>query len=125
MCLAYQQPARFRNLFRKIAGSILLACPHSRSADIDVWQNIPSILKKYSKTKTKNLVNKEMARALAEDSLSFERAYEQIPVLSLYETLETRTTGLFFGKTMVGGPVIDFEQLLLILCSWSENDGLE
>jgi hypothetical protein len=88
MCLFHQQPARFQNLFRKIAGSILLACPYSRSVDIDVWQNITSILKKYSKTKSKNLVNKEMARALAEDSLSFERAYEQTPVLSLYETLE-------------------------------------
>lgn len=45
---------------------------------------------------------KEITSGLAEDCLNFEQVFDQIPVLSLYETAETRTGGLFGPKLVVG-----------------------
>jgi len=80
---------------------VLISCPHCLSDDIKAWQSIPAILKAYSKSKTKPLVNKEDAAALVEDCLGFEQAVDGIPVLSMYEGKETRTGGIFGPKAMV------------------------
>ena len=46
-------------------------------------------------------MNKDMAKNLADDSLEFEKIFEQKPVLTFYETLETSAKGILGGKTMV------------------------
>lgn len=46
---------------------------------------------------------KEITSGLAEDCLNFEQVFDQIPVLSLYETAETRTGGLFGPKLVLIG----------------------
>ena len=47
-------------------------------------------------------MTKELASGLAEDCLNFEQAFNQIPLLSIFETAETRTGGVFGPKTVVG-----------------------
>lgn len=42
-----------------------------------------------------------MTSGLAGDCLNFEKIFHQIGVLSLYETVETRTGGIFGPKTVV------------------------
>jgi hypothetical protein len=102
MYLANRQSQKFRRLIRNTAGVIFLGCPHSCSGEVDVWQNVSLICKKYSKGKLKHQITPEMASGLAEDSKTFEQAFDEKPVLSLYETRETREGGRFTPKTIVG-----------------------
>ena len=43
----------------------------------------------------------EMTSGLADDCLKFEKVFDHVPVLSLFETEETRTGGIFGPKTVV------------------------
>ena len=67
-----------------------------------MWACIPLILKTYWQSKLKCTITKELTTGLAGDCVSFKQAYNQTPLLSLYETTETRTAGVFGPKTVVG-----------------------
>jgi hypothetical protein len=48
------------------------------------------------------LVTPDVAKRLSTISLSFEQAFDLIPVLSAYESRETRVGGFLSTKTIVG-----------------------
>jgi len=65
-----------------------------------VWDKISLILRFCVKTKAKHVSPSEIAAGLADDSMVFEQAFAQVPVLSFYETLESRT-GRFSQRALV------------------------
>lgn len=102
MNLIHQQATDFRQLRRAIAGAIFLGTPHARSNDPLSWQNAGAILRLHSKSKnTKIHPTAEVSKRLARISLSFEQAFDLIPVLSAYESRETRIGGFLSTKTIV------------------------
>jgi len=46
-------------------------------------------------------MDKDMAKNLADDSLEFEKVFEQKPVLTLFETLETSAKSILGSKGIV------------------------
>lgn len=103
MSLIHQQATNFRPLWRTVAGAIFLGTPHSQSNDPSSWQNASAILRLHSGSKnTKMLVTPDVAKRLSTISLSFEQAFDLIPVLSAYESRETRVGGFLSTKTIVG-----------------------
>jgi hypothetical protein len=83
-----------------ICGAVFLACPHPRKEDDKVWEKISLILRLCVKTKAKHVSSSEIAAGLARDSMVFEQAFSQVPVLSLYETIESKT-GRFSQRALV------------------------
>ncbi|KAL8305078.1 hypothetical protein RB598_003018 [Gaeumannomyces tritici] len=81
--LAYEQ--NYRNLLRALAGVILLGTPHSGTESRDKWQNATVMLSK----KSKRLSSDDLTR-LSKSSLLFEQAAVTVPILSVYETKETK-----------------------------------
>jgi len=92
-----------------ICGAVFLACPHPRKEDDKVWDKISLILRFCVKAKAKHVSPSEIAAGLAEDSMVFEQAFAQVPVLSFYETMESKT-GRFSQKALVKPPA---QQMLL------------
>jgi hypothetical protein len=99
LCIAYQDSARFRIVLRNLSAVIFFSSPHSQRGSPSDWETLPIILKAFSKSKSKAKieVTPELATGLSKDALRFEHVVEQIPIMSFYETLKTRT------KTGVGG----------------------
>ena len=97
--LIHGLPQRLESLRQRISGAILLSSPHSTSSS--TWSCIPLILKTYLGSKTKHTIDPEMTSGLADDCLNFEKVFDNVRVLSLYETEETRTGGIFGPKTVV------------------------
>jgi hypothetical protein len=103
MGLIYQQATNFQQLWRTIAGAIFLGTPHSQSNDPSSWQTASAILRLHSGSKnTKILMTPEVAKRLLKICLSFEQAFDLIPVLSAYELRETKVGGFLSAKTIVG-----------------------
>ncbi|KAH8821382.1 NB-ARC and TPR domain protein [Xylogone sp. PMI_703] len=101
LCIAYQNPQTFRTILRNIAGIILLGCPHTRSNDVAAWLNITTIFKTFTKSKTKHVLTRQAADGLAGDCEGFVEAMREVPVLSIFETIKTRTGGLFSPRMML------------------------
>lgn len=102
MSLVHQQATEFRRLWRTIAGAVFLGTPHSQSEDPNSWQNAGTILRLHSRSKKAKLpISSEIARRLAKVSLSFEQAFDLVPVLSVFELSETRLGGYLSSKTIV------------------------
>lgn len=100
--MIHQQATEFRQLWRTVAGAIFLGTPHSQSEDPKSWQNAGAILRLHSKSKKAKLpITSEIAKRLARVSLSFEQAFDLIPVLSAFELCETRVGGYLSSKTIV------------------------
>lgn len=93
MNLAYQQTSHFRELVASIAGLMLFGTPHSRTDLPHVWQNSAMILRYNSRIRTKDIITSDIASVLADACRCFETAFDQIPVLSVYETQDTRVVG--------------------------------
>ncbi|EED16512.1 NB-ARC and TPR domain protein [Talaromyces stipitatus ATCC 10500] len=105
MNLLHQQATDFRPLWRSIAGAIFLGTPHTQSNDPINWQNAGAILRLHSKSKNARIPpTAEIAKRLAKISLSFEQAFDLIPVLSAYETKQTRIGGFLSSKAVLVGP---------------------
>jgi hypothetical protein len=68
---------------------------------VSSWRTVSSILKAYSKFKSKHIIRDGDAVGLAEDCMGFEKAVDDIPVLSAYEEVETRTRRLLTSRTLV------------------------
>jgi hypothetical protein len=101
MDLVHRQPQRFRTLIKNIAGVIFLGCPHSRSSDVKRWHNVSLICRTFSKVKAKHPIIPNLASNLADDCASFEQSFDQIPVLSLHETTDTRVKGLIVASKIM------------------------
>jgi hypothetical protein len=105
MSLIHQQASDFRPLWRSIAGAIFLGTPHSQSEDPKLWQNAGAILRLHAKSKhPKSQISQETAKRLAKVSLSFEQAFDLIPVLSAFELHGTRVGGYLSSKIIVSRP---------------------
>jgi hypothetical protein len=89
MSIAFQMQDS-QKLFKSIACTIMFSSPHSHINSQDGWQNALLILRKYSKSKVKHTITHEVAAALTEDCYSFEKIFDQIPILTVFETKETR-----------------------------------
>jgi hypothetical protein len=112
LCIAYRDPQRFRVLLRNIAGVVLLSCPHSHSDNVEAWKDVSTILRTLLRSKAaKHDISRQMVKGLAEDSLIFEQATEQVPVLSLYEKAKTKTPGIFGPKIIVSIIVISMKSV--------------
>lgn len=101
LCIAHRDPQRFRILLRNVAGIVLLACPHVVTDSVDAWSNVSVIFKTFLNSKLKHVITRQAAAGLSGDCLSFEQAMNQTPVLSIYETIKTRTGGVFGNKLIV------------------------
>ena len=109
MALIHQQATNLRQLWRTVAGAIFLGTPHSQSNDPSSWQNASAILRLHSGSKnTKILMTPDVAKRLSKISLSFEQAFDLIPVLSAYESRETRVGGFLSAKTIVGEKILNW-----------------
>jgi len=82
---------RFRSLLRDIiSGIIFLATPHIVESDEAASQALSTILRSDLKPKSKRMFSKSDLSGLAFCGLQFEELKLDTPVLSCYETLETR-----------------------------------
>ncbi len=102
MSLVHPQASDYRQLWRTVAGAIFLGTPHSQSNEPSSWQNASAILRLHSGSKNAKIVmTPDVAKRLSRVSLSFEQAFDLIPVLSAYEERETRIGGFLSTKTIV------------------------
>lgn len=102
MKLLNQNVTEFGPLQRNIAGAVFLSTPHSRSVDPKSWQNANTILRLHSRSKSLRLpMTVETAERLSGISREFEKGFQLIPVLSAYETRETRVGSFLSAKIIV------------------------
>jgi hypothetical protein len=82
---------RFRSLLRDIvSGIVFLATPHIVESDEAASQALSTILRSDLKPKSKRMFSKSDLSGLAFCGLQFEELKLDTPILSCYETLETR-----------------------------------
>jgi hypothetical protein len=82
---------RFRSLLRDIiSGIVFLATPHIVESDETASRALATILRSDLKPKSKRMFSKSDLSGLAFCGLQFEELKLGIPILSCYETFETR-----------------------------------
>lgn len=86
-----------------MAGAIFLGTPHSTSPDVHTWEKAGAILRLYARTKNAPIrPNPKESEKLAQICSLFEQVFNQIPVLSAYETSPTRIGSFLSSKVLVG-----------------------
>lgn len=100
LILAFRNQRQNRFL-RAVAGLLCLGTPHSTSDDEQVWQSITSLVPTGTFGKKQKSIGEEDLSLLSQCCLQFEQAGVQFPILSVYETQDskirlspTRTTKL-------------------------------
>jgi hypothetical protein len=96
MYLAYHGFPATRNA---LGGIIFLGSPQLTSTSDERWENWRLILKLYRKDLPKTALSVQDIEMLAEVCQRFGELNLRIPVLSVYETLETKVSTGRFGKT--------------------------
>ena len=82
---------RFRSLLRDvISGLVFLATPHIVESDDGASRLMSTILRSDLKPKSKRMFSKSDLSGLAYCGLQFEELKLDIPILSCYETVETK-----------------------------------
>lgn len=99
LCFAHRQE-QLQDMLQHTACVILLSCPHAKPGD-SRWQRVALILKTFSKPRRRHTISTELASALGEDCLCFERGFSQKPVLSVHERQESLTGRGFWRKSIV------------------------
>jgi hypothetical protein len=86
-------------------GAVFLACPHPRNDDQEEWDKLQAILKASAKSKARNLIIDEVCAGIQHDSQDFVAAFNERPILSLFEAVESvRRKFVFRDKRLVGHP---------------------
>lgn len=121
LSIAHCYPQLYTTLLQRIAGAVLLGCPHSRSDSAETWKAIISIMRVYADVKLPkgDTISRQVARGLREDCSSFEQTFYNIPVLTIYETQKIRVPGLVGSKAVASLAACLFRTIWLILQSWS------
>ena len=89
-----------RTFLRALAGVILLGTPHSSKDKGSRWQTVGKVVPSLSK-KQRSLSTSDIA-SLTNSSRQFEQAAVEVPILSVYETKETKVkTGLVTSKKIL------------------------
>lgn len=87
---------RLNSLRQRISGFVFLSSPHSTS--LSEWGCVPLILETYLGSKSEHTMTPEMTSGLADDYLTLKKLFDQVPVLSIYKTEETRTGSSFWTQ---------------------------
>lgn len=115
MNLLHRQSTDFRSLWSSIAGAIFLGTPHNQSSDPSSWHNAGAILRLHSKSKNIKIPpTEDVAGRLAKISLSFEQAFDLIPVFSAYESRQTRIGSFLSSKSIVSRTMTCFRAILFV-----------
>jgi hypothetical protein len=94
-----QQAYRFHDFIVAISGIIFLATPHILRADTEAVKTITQILKADLKSVTSRTVSRRGVSYLAFAGMRFDELMLQIPILSGFETRETKLRStIFFAK---------------------------
>jgi hypothetical protein len=97
-----QQLYRFRDLSDSLLGIVFLGTPHITAANERASQAFSRILRSDPRSPSKRTVSQKDLSSLAVVGLQFEELNLQIPILSAYETLETKLSApLWFSKKAV------------------------
>ena len=86
---AQRRPDRCENLFHALVGIVFLGTPHP-SEDDSKWGNVFNILQAFYKTVPKHLADAEQLSCLSRACGTFENLKLNIPIVSTWETKETR-----------------------------------
>ncbi|BDD64229.1 hypothetical protein MAP00_009067 [Monascus purpureus] len=99
---AINRLSQFSELWKNMAGAIFLGTPHSTSPDVHTWEKAGAILRLYARTKNAPIrPNPKESEKLAQICSLFEQVFNQIPVLSAYETSPTRIGSFLSSKVLL------------------------
>ena len=87
---AREQLYRYRDLLEQISGIVYLMTPHLGKDENDTASKLGTILKQYSKPAGQKAVTREFLKPYQLCSLHFEELSLNIPILSIFETSESR-----------------------------------
>jgi hypothetical protein len=87
---AREQLYRYRNLLDQISGIIFLTTPHLGKDEDDTGAKLRAILRQYSKAAGQCAIKKEYLKPYQLCSLRFEELGLKVPILSTYETEQSR-----------------------------------
>jgi hypothetical protein len=98
LCFAHRQE-QLQGMLQQTACAILLSCPHAPPGD-SRWERVALILKAFSRPRLRHHISSELATALGDDCLCFERSFSQKPVLSVHERVRSSTGKGFWRKNI-------------------------
>ncbi|MCJ1439386.1 hypothetical protein MMC27_008780 [Xylographa pallens] len=84
---------RFRKLLDVISGVLFVGTPHLNRSDEDAWQRLATVFRVHLKNVTKKTIPKEYLSRLSLSAQRFEGLGLNIPILSGFETQETKLRG--------------------------------
>ncbi|KAK5119445.1 hypothetical protein LTR85_007545 [Meristemomyces frigidus] len=90
---AREQLYRYRDLLEQVSGVVYLVTPHLGQDEDNTASKLGTILKQYSKPAGQRAVTKELLKPYQLCSLHFEELGLNIPILSTFETSESRSRG--------------------------------
>ena len=93
---ATQQFSRFRDIIELISGVVFLATPHFTKSDEESAKALSTVLRTDLSLTSKQPFTKLNLSSLVNTSLHFEELRMQIPVLSGFETVETKLRSSFW-----------------------------
>jgi hypothetical protein len=98
-----QQAHRFHDFIIAISGIVFLATPHIVRSDSEAVKAITQILKADLKSVTQRTISRRAVSYIAFTGMRFDELKLEVPVLSGFETRETklRSTIFFTRKTIV------------------------
>jgi hypothetical protein len=113
LCFAHRQE-QLQSVLQWTACVILFSCPHARPGD-SRWERIALILKAFSKPRRRHIIPKELATALGDDCLCFERGFSQSPVFSVHERQESSTGRGFWRKRIASSASLELRIFMLTI----------
>ena len=93
LCRLRDQVFRFRKLLDVISGVVFVGTPHLNQSDEDAWQRLATVFRVHLKNVTKKTIPKEDLSRLSLSAQRFEGLGLNIPILSGFETQETKLRG--------------------------------
>jgi hypothetical protein len=120
LCRLRGQLFRFRKLLDVISGVVFVGTPHLNRSDDDTWQRLATIFRVHLKNVTKKTLPKEDLSRLSLSAQRFEGLALSIPILSGFETQETRLRGGIWTKkaAIVRSVLLQLYILeILLICS--------
>ncbi|MCJ1405467.1 hypothetical protein MMC11_008695, partial [Xylographa trunciseda] len=87
------QVFRSQKLLNVISGVVFVGTPHLKQSDENAWQRLATVLRVHLKNVTKKTIPKEDLSRLSLSAQRFEGLGLNIPILSGFETQETKLRG--------------------------------